>query len=163
MQVSLPNWTVKSMSKLMPKMEKFVDPARYNAKKLARYKHDWLAIKHSKFKKSRRKSTVTNKTSNTKRYKNILSHSIASKQTTWYKKVIKIYVNKKIKHKIKWRGGKRGKRSHRQQKRVVKQKPTIQVIGSHQLKKPSRWLWTSLQHGWRDRTLNTSMVNNIFL
>ena len=66
MQVSLPNWTVKSMSKLMPKMEKFVDPARYNAKKLARYKHDWLAIKYSKFEKSCRKSTVTIKTSNTK-------------------------------------------------------------------------------------------------
>ena len=69
-------------AKISAENGKFVDLARYNAKNLTRDKYDRLAIKYLKFEKSRRKSTVTNKTSDTKRYKNILSHSIASKQTT---------------------------------------------------------------------------------
>ena len=84
----------------MAKTENLLTWRATTLKILTRYKYDRLAIKYLKFKKSRRKFTVTNKTSDTKRYKNILSHSIASKQATWYEKVIKIYVNKKIKHKI---------------------------------------------------------------
>ena len=64
----------------MPKTENLLTWRATTLKILTRDKYDQLAIKYLKFEKSRRKSTVTNKTSDTKRYKNILSHSIASKQ-----------------------------------------------------------------------------------
>ena len=64
----------------MPKLENSLTWRATTLKTLTCDKYDELAIKYLKFKKPRRKSTVTNKTSNTKRYKNILSRSIASKQ-----------------------------------------------------------------------------------
>ena len=73
----------------MPKTENSLTWRATTPEKVARDKHDQLAIKYLKFENSRRKSTVTNKTSNTKRYKNILSRSITSKQNIWHRKVIK--------------------------------------------------------------------------
>ena len=64
----------------MPKMENSLTWRATMLKTLTCNKYDQLAIKYLKFKKSRRKSTVTSKTSDTKRYKNILSRSIASKE-----------------------------------------------------------------------------------
>ena len=64
----------------MSKMENSLTWRATTLETLTRDKYDQLAIKYLKFKKSSRKSTVTNKTSNTKRYKNISSRSIASKQ-----------------------------------------------------------------------------------
>ena len=79
MQVSLPNSNVKLTPKLLPKTENLLTWRATTLERLTRDKHDQLAIKYLKFENSRRKSTVTNNTSDTKRYKNILSRSTASK------------------------------------------------------------------------------------